>query len=506
MKNAFWIFYILFFLVSCRSTEKQVIVENWQIFESSITQHKTYQDPFEDVKLEVKYYRPDGKIVQFPGFYAGNHTWKFRILPDKTGSWKYEARFSDGSASKSGNFLCVESETKGMPITLKANPTWFGWSNGKAFLVRSLHVGDRFFAENWYPENRKLFLDWFQEQGYNTLSVASFLLNRETAGRGLDWQTPDLWDAEMHNPNPEEFDKLEGILNDLLKRNIVVFPFAGFIGRDSDILPHSKNWSQFIEYSLARLGAYPNLVFNIAGPEPLLRSKPFLNIKEINELGKQISKLDVHDHLLTVHNATGDDVFRTMDWVSFITLQGPKKLNRDELSNGILRTRHPSKPLFAQETLWPGNMHHPPYSIEDIRKNGLVMLMSGAMINFGDMDGNSSSGFSGTLDPVNLHQEWHDEIHNVWDFFDRFNWWNMTPRQDLVDSGYCLANPGLEYLVYLPKGGIVNMKLVRGNYTVDWWDPSKPDKPVNTTNIEDGLKLHLPLGNREILLHIASKQ
>ena len=134
------------------------------------------------------------------------------------------------------------------------------------------------------------------------------------------------------------------------------------------------------------------------------------------------------------------------------------------------------------------------------------MLMSGAMINFGDMDGNSSSGFSGTLDPVNLHQEWHDEIHNVWDFFDRFNWWNMTPRQDLVDSGYCLANPGLEYLVYLPKGGIVNMKLVRGNYTVDWWDPSKPDKPVNTTNIEDGLKLHLPLGNREILLHIASKQ
>ncbi len=135
-----------------------------------------------------------------------------------------------------------------------------------------------------------------------------------------------------------------------------------------------------------------------------------------------------------------------------------------------------------------------------------VMLMSGAMINFADNDGNSSSGFSGTLDPVNLHQEWHDEIHKVWDLFDRFKWWNMTPRQDLVDTGYCLANPGLEYLVYLPQGGIVNMKLLRGNYTVDWWDPTKPDEPVHTTNTEDGVKLQLPLGNREILLHIACKQ
>ena len=134
------------------------------------------------------------------------------------------------------------------------------------------------------------------------------------------------------------------------------------------------------------------------------------------------------------------------------------------------------------------------------------MLMSGAMINFADNNGNSSSGFSGTLDPVDLHPEWHDDINKVWDLFDKFNWWNMTPRQDLVDTGYCLANPGLEYLVYLPQGGIVNMNLVRGNYTVDWYDPTNPDKPVYTTITEDEVKPQLFLGNREILLHIESKR
>ena len=34
----------------------------------------------------------------------------------------------------------------------------------------------------------------------------------------------------------------------------------------------------------------------------------------------------------------------------------------------------------------------------------------------------------------------------------------MAPRGDLASTGYCLANPGKEYLVYIPEGGEVTVE------------------------------------------------
>jgi hypothetical protein len=42
---------------------------------------------------------------------------------------------------------------------------------------------------------------------------------------------------------------------------------------------------------------------------------------------------------------------------------------------------------------------------------------------------------------------------------ERINLAAMTPRDDLASTGYCLAHPGEEYLVYLPNGGEVTVDL-----------------------------------------------
>ena len=49
----------------------------------------------------------------------------------------------------------------------------------------------------------------------------------------------------------------------------------------------------------------------------------------------------------------------------------------------------------------------------------------------------------------------------------------MTPRPELVSTRYCLANPGEEYLVYLPEGGSVTLNVcgARGNFAVEWFLP-----------------------------------
>jgi len=48
----------------------------------------------------------------------------------------------------------------------------------------------------------------------------------------------------------------------------------------------------------------------------------------------------------------------------------------------------------------------------------------------------------------------------------------MTPRRDLVDGdNLCLAFPGRQYIVYLPHGGTVNVRLEKKNYSTVWYNP-----------------------------------
>jgi hypothetical protein len=54
----------------------------------------------------------------------------------------------------------------------------------------------------------------------------------------------------------------------------------------------------------------------------------------------------------------------------------------------------------------------------------------------------------------------------------RMNLASMSPRGDLTSSGYALANPGSEYLVYKPSGGAFTVSLGDGSYAVEWFDTS----------------------------------
>ena len=119
-----------------------------------------------------------------------------------------------------------------------------------------------------------------------------------------------------------------------------------------------------------------------------------------------IASENAYGHLLSVHNRTGPDVFIGETWPCYGILQGPKTTDVEQLGDVLLANHHPFRPLYAQETLWSGNQHgHPDYSDDELRKNAFTICMSAAALNFSDNGGptveeigNSSSGFSGTLE------------------------------------------------------------------------------------------------------------
>jgi hypothetical protein len=44
----------------------------------------------------------------------------------------------------------------------------------------------------------------------------------------------------------------------------------------------------------------------------------------------------------------------------------------------------------------------------------------------------------------------------------------MTPQSDLASTGYCLAAPGTEYLIYQPVGSSFSVTVESGTYSVEW--------------------------------------
>lgn len=467
-------------------------IKRFGCFETVVRNDRSYVDPYRDVMLKARFSNSYGQTFEVDGFYNGGDKWVIRFRADVPGKWEYIARFSDGAPGTKGMFHVRGRMADHEPVQINpVNPIWFR-RGVEPFYPRAFHVGDRFFAENWSGDLRTKFLDWFQQQGYNTLSVASHYLNRDVDGRGKGWDTPKLWPLQA-----SEYRKMERILDELERRGIVVFPFAGFIGKESN---YPREWGDqeiYVRYTMARIGHYGNLLYNVAGPEPNLDDDWF-PAERVERIGRLIRDNDVYGHPLSVHNRTGDDPYRDSDWTTFGTLQGPKTLERAKLSSGLLESHHASKPLFAQETLWAGNQFHIKrngrnYSDQDLRKHAFVIALSGASFCFADNQGNSSSGFTGTIALEDCSMEKHKVLQQVWDVIESVPYFEMKPSPESVDRGYCLAEQGRRYLIYQETKGRFQVLTDAGPFHATWINAQ------NATDRRDGGLVVTNRGKTQIL-------
>jgi hypothetical protein len=458
-------------------------VGQWDRFEASVTNSKTYSDPYNGVTLNVTYTKPDGSKVNFWGFYDGGNTWRIRFMPDKLGVWQYEARFSDGTQGISGNFTCVPSSIPGMIHKDETNPRWFGFKGGKHILLRSLHMGP-IFETTFSDSKRKALFDWAQQQGYNMFSSSSFFSVKERESRG-----PKLWPL-----NAEQYRHVERILDDLSDRRFIVWGFAGWFGDGRPYPKTVEGEKQYIKYGLARFGPYWNMLWNVGGPEPNLNN--YLTSEDVNRIGREIRSQDVFDHLRSVHNRHGNYPYKNADWSSYATLQGSDSENKDlnVQSAYLLRQHTGDKPVYGQEDLWVGNTKQPAccFDATTVRRWVWMHMVSAVTLNYGDNNGSGGTGFSGSGDLADKKQERHDWIKPVWDYFGSIPFYRMSPNQSLVNNGFCLAEEGAQYMVYLPFGGSVSVKVIGGPYNVTWINAQNPNEKRNGGTTSNGQNLNPP--------------
>jgi len=78
----------------------------------------------------------------------------------------------------------------------------------------------------------------------------------------------------------------------------------------------------------------------------------------------------------------------------------------------------------------------------------------------------------------------------------------MTPRPELASSRYCLADPGREYIVYVPEGGAatVDLSAATGQLGVEWLNPATGEGTKGAAvSGGSGLEFSAPFGGDAVL-------
>jgi hypothetical protein len=85
----------------------------------------------------------------------------------------------------------------------------------------------------------------------------------------------------------------------------------------------------------------------------------------------------------------------------------------------------------------------------------------------------------------------------------------VVPSGELASTGYCLADPAREYLVYLPAGGevTVDFSAARGTtFQAEWYQPDDAiSASGGTVSGGSAMTMAAPFGNRHSLLHLKAQ-
>ena len=114
-------------------------VPQWEVFESSFSTDKRFDNPFLDVELTVVFKSGDHHLW-IDGFYDGNEkgkeVWRVRFAPPHVGSWEYTTVSNETALNGlTGCFECAEPVSRGGLTVNPQFPNWFFRSDGRPQFV-----------------------------------------------------------------------------------------------------------------------------------------------------------------------------------------------------------------------------------------------------------------------------------------------------------------------------------------------------------------------------------
>ena len=453
---------------------------------------KRYEDPFNEIELDVLFTDPQGVECRVPAFWAGLQEWRVRFAPRLTGTYNYRTVCTD----ETNEDLHGQKGTLEVAPYAGENPLLshgpLRVSEDKRFLEHMDGTPFFWLRDTWWmalckrlawPEEFQALTADRKEKGFSVVQlVAGPYPDMPAFDPRNENEAGHPWEPEWRRVNPAYYDQADRRIQ-LLVRSELVPCILGCWGYYVLLMGVEKMKKHFRNL-IARYGAYP-IVWCLAGEaampyyltetrkEDVAKQK-----KDWTEIARYVRETDPYHHPITIHpTQVGRDQVEAPSVLDFDMLQTGHE-GRDSIPNTqqLMRAavaREPRMPVINGEVCYEGIFEDSWANIQ--RFMFWSCMLSGACGHTYGANGIWQVNAKATLyGPSPWGGVWGNRL---WEdaaqlpgaahlgvgrqILQCFEWWRFEPHSDWIEPSaddnagwrqpYAAGIPGRVRVFYLPK-------------------------------------------------------
>ncbi len=457
-------------------------VPRWEPHDFSFATKAQPPNPFL-VEFSATVRKPDGTTFLLPGFFDGNGTWKVRVAPTAEGQWSLVTKSDVPELhGQSAVFTGVKNPNPNVHGTLrvdKANPHHFIFDDGTRFFMQGYEYDWLWALDMDQPGLPTVAqsLDILARHGFNGVILNSYAHDtgwRKGKSSPDDYGPPLLyaWQGSNDQPdhrrmNPAYWQHYDRVVAALNERGIQAHVLIKVYNKQVNWPKRRSAEEQlFFRWLVARYAAYPNVIWDF--------SKEAHNEKDLaykQGMLKFLREIDPYHHLATVHD---DDQANDSGAYDELTDYRADQ-QHGKWHEVILRQR--------QRRAWPvvnvefGYEHGPKgtndltYRVgqppEEVLRRAWEIQMAG---------GYTAYYYTYTawdiLRPLDVPPGYAYFKH-FGDFWRATEYWKLEPSDNRVNHGWCLAQPGREYVVFQNQARPFTLDIAdaKSPLKAEWFNP-----------------------------------
>ena len=509
-------------------------VPRWQPHDFSFIAKATAKNPFM-VPFSATAKGPGGVVLNIPGFFDGDGTWKIRVAPTVEGAWslvtKSDVKELDG---KTAAFTCVKNANPNVHGVLrvdKAHPHHFIFEDGTRFFFQGYEYDWLWALDVGKPgvPTVKASLDLIAKHGFNYVILNSYAHDtgwRKGKTADDDYGPPPMYAWEGSNEAPDHsrmnlayWQHYDRVMTALAERGIQAHMLMKVYNKQVKWPAHGSDEEKlFFCWLVARYAAYPNVIWDFA--------KEAHNEKDLGyKQGwlKWIRENDPYHHLTTVHDDDkANDSGAYDDLTDFRTDQHHgndkevqtigKNGNRIGSNHGKIlaqraRRAWPVANVESDYECGPGGVNDKTYgqaqSPESMMDTLWKISMAGGYVAY-----YYTYTAWDVVRPLDVPPGYAMMKH-FGDFWRATEYWTLEPSDKLVSAGWCLANRGREYVAFQNTAQPLTIEIAgaKDPLTAEWFNPYT-GKRTAAGSLGNGSAMLTPPGDwgkAPLVLHVHAK-
>jgi len=400
-----------------------------------------------------------GNLIKYHDYPLGNI-----IVDPDTRMWLAYNRDSNGDGKKDPCFICGPGDPEGFLYRGTRNAN--GTRNGDQMALINKMKGT----------------------GANSIYLMTI---RSHGGDGDNTQNPFVDSDPTKALDDDILNQWETWFTEMDNNDIIIFFFfyddSARIWDTGDTI--GKEERSFIQGLVNKFKHHRNLIWCVAE-----EYEERYSASRVSNIAAEIRATDDHNHVIAVHKLSGLNFSEFADDPNidqFAIQWGVPSISANHAD--MVTAWNNANGRYNLNLAEPDNDYG---TVEFSRKRNWAVATGGAYI--------MPIGW----DIASTDEAYLEDCGRLVSFMESTNLNEMAPHDEVVTSGtgYCLASPGAEYVIYLPNGGSVTVDLsdATGTLKVEWYDPKNGTYHAEGTVAGGGNESFIPPFSGDAVLHMVT--